>query len=396
MISNTSLHRRWWVLASLWTLYASFGLVAGSLAPLLSHIRNDLNMSHAAMGAALGAWPFVYLAVSAVVGKVLDRVGVRVGLALGAALIGMSGLLRGAAQSGTGLWLAVAVFGLGGPFISIGAPKLVTQWFTSQERGLAVGVYSTAPSVGWIVALVVADPLRTFFGDWRWVMVTFAFASLLSGLFWVGVGGSNPAAEMRPSQNESNSALWGDPTVRRLLFLAFMIFFVGHALTGWMPEMLHSGPWSTRGAAWLTASGIAVGVVGSLLIPGRVAPQARPKVLVAMFGAMAIAVWALVITPQLVQVIAVAVIGVVRVSSVPMAMLLLMSAPRVSDARMGAAAGLFFTAGELGGVTGPWFIGIARQNSADFVPAVAMLSLVALVSAVACWWFTRSGFFNNA
>ena len=396
VISNTSLHRRWWVLASLWTLYASFGLVAGSLAPLLSHIRNDLNMSHAAMGAALGAWPFVYLAVSAVVGKVLDRVGVRVGLALGAALIGMSGLLRGAAQSGTGLWLAVAVFGLGGPFISIGAPKLVTQWFTSQERGLAVGVYSTAPSVGWIVALVVADPLLTFFGDWRWVMVTFAFASLLSGLFWVGVGGSNPATEVGPSQNESNSALWGDPTVRRLLFLAFMIFFVGHALTGWMPEMLHSGPWSTRGAAWLTASGIAVGVVGSLLIPGRVAPQARPKVLVAMFGAMAIAVWALVITPQLVQVIAVAVIGVVRVSSVPMAMLLLMSAPRVSDARMGAAAGLFFTAGELGGVTGPWFIGIARQNSADFVPAVAMLSLVALVSAVACWWFTRSGFFNNA
>ncbi|MEC8975639.1 MAG: hypothetical protein VYE75_02815, partial [Actinomycetota bacterium] len=47
MISKTSSHRRWWVLASLWTLYASFGLVAGSLAPLLSHIRNDLNMSHA-------------------------------------------------------------------------------------------------------------------------------------------------------------------------------------------------------------------------------------------------------------------------------------------------------------------------------------------------------------
>jgi len=115
-----------------------------------------------------------------------------------------------------------------------------------------------------------------------------------------------------------------------------------------------------------------------------------------MFGAMAVAVWALAITPQLVQVVAVAIIGIVRVSSVPMAMLLLMSAPRVSDVRMGAAAGLFFTAGELGGVTGPWFIGIARQNSVDFVPAVAMLSLVALVSAVACWRFTRSGFFNNA
>ena len=396
MIGNTSPHRRWWVLASLWMLYASFGLVAGSLAPLLSHIRNDLNMSHAAMGAALGAWPFVYLAVSAVVGKLLDRVGVRVGLALGAALIGASGLLRGAAQSGTGLWFAVAVFGLGGPFISIGAPKLVTQWFTSEERGLAVGVYSTAPSVGWIVGLVIADPLRILFGDWRWVMVTFACASLLSALFWISVGGSNPDAVMPRSHNESSSALWGDPTVKRLLFLAFMIFFLGHALTGWMPEMLHSGLWSTRGAAWLTATGLGMGVIGSLLIPGRVAPRSRPQVLVAMFGAMSVAVWALAMTPQLVQVVAVVIIGIVRVSSIPMAMLLLMSAPRVSDVRMGAAAGLFFTAGELGGVTGPWFIGIARQNSVDFVPAVAMLSLVALVSAVACWRFTRSGFFNNA
>jgi CP family cyanate transporter-like MFS transporter len=396
MIGNTSPHRRWWVLASLWMLYASFGLVAGSLAPLLSHIRNDLNMSHAAMGAALGAWPFVYLAVSAVVGKLLDRVGVRVGLALGAALIGASGLLRGAAQSGTGLWFAVAVFGLGGPFISIGAPKLVTQWFTSEERGLAVGVYSSAPSVGSIVGLVAADPLRILFGGWRWVMVTFACASLLSGLFWISVGGSNSDVAMHSSQSESRSGLWADPTVRRILVLAFMIFFVGHALTGWMPEMLHSGLWSTRGAAWLTATGLGMGVIGSLLIPGRVAPRSRSQVLVAMFGAMAVAVWALAITPQLVQVVAVAIIGIVRVSSVPMAMLLLMSAPRVSDVRMGAAAGLFFTAGELGGVTGPWFIGIARQNSVDFVPAVAMLSLVALVSAVACWRFTRSGFFNNA
>ena len=162
-----SAHRKWWVLGSLWTLYASFGLVAGSLAPLLSHIRVELNMSHAAMGAALGAWPFVYLAVSAIAGKLLDRYGLRVGLAAGSVLIGASGLLRALAQSGSSLWLAVAVFGLGGPFISVGAPKLVTEWFSADERGLAVGLYSTASSLGAITALVIADPLRVVTGDWR-------------------------------------------------------------------------------------------------------------------------------------------------------------------------------------------------------------------------------------
>ena len=116
-------------------------------------------MSHATMGAALGAWPFVYLGVSAITGKFLDRYGIQIGLSLGALFIGVSGILRAGAQSGLGLWMAVAVFGLGGPFISIGAPKLVTEWFPVAQRGLAVGLYSTASSLGAITALVVADPI---------------------------------------------------------------------------------------------------------------------------------------------------------------------------------------------------------------------------------------------
>ena len=391
-----SAHRKWWVLGSLWTLYASFGLVAGSLAPLLSHIRVELNMSHAAMGAALGAWPFVYLAVSAIAGKLLDRYGLRVGLAAGSVLIGASGLLRALAQSGSSLWLAVAVFGLGGPFISVGAPKLVTEWFSADERGLAVGLYSTASSLGAITALVIADPLRVVTGDWRWVMVIFGTVSLTSGLLWVVVSSLNPVDQKPELTNEQYDGLWRDQTVRRILFLAFTIFFVGHALNGWMPEMLRTGPWSTRGAAWLTAGGITVGVIGSLIIPGRVNPHKRPQFLTMMFIAMGISVWALTVSSQTLHLFAIAVIGIVRVSSVPMAMLLLMSSRSVPDARMGVAGGLFFTAGELGGVSGPWFIGITRQNSADFGSSVAVLSLMAAVSAFACWRFWRSGFLDHA
>ena len=348
------------------------------------------------MGAALGAWPFVYLAVSTFAGKFLDRYGVQVGLTLGAVLIGASGLLRAAAQSGLGLWLAVAVFGLGGPFISIGAPKLVTEWFSSEERGLAVGLYSTASSLGAITALVVADPLRALTGHWRWVMIIFGSISLISGLAWVAVSSANPSKQNIESVDERQDGLWRDPTVQRILFLAFMIFFVGHALSGWMPEMLHTGPWSTRGAAWLTAGGITVGVIGSLIIPSRVKAHKRPQVLILMFAAMAVAVWALMASSQTPQIFAVAVIGIVRVSSVPMAMLLLMSSRSVPDARMGVAGGLFFTAGELGGVSGPWVIGVARQNSADFGSSVTILSVVAVLSAFACWRFWKSGFLQDA
>lgn len=394
-MADTSLSR-WLVLGSLWALYASFGLVAGSLAPLLSQIRLDLGMSHAAMGAALGAWPFVYLAVSAIAGKLLDRYGLHVGLAAGAVLISASALLRAGAQSGTTLWFAVAVFGLGGPFISIGAPKLVTEWFAAEERGLAVGLYSTASSLGAITALVIADPLRVATGHWRWVMVIFAAVSLTSGLLWVVVSSQNPLRNKPELIDDQHKGLWRDPTVRRILFLAFAIFFVGHALNGWMPEMLRTGPWSTRGAAWLTAGGITIGVIGSLIIPGQVNAYKRPQFLITMFVAMAVCVWALAASSQTLHIFAIAVIGIVRVCSVPMAMLMLMSSRSVPDARMGTAGGLFFTAGELGGVSGPWVIGIARQNSADFGSSVAVLSVVAVISAISCWRFWRSGLLDHA
>jgi cyanate permease len=227
-------------------------------------------------------------------------------------------------------------------------------------------------------------------------MVIFGTISLTSALLWVVVSSLNPIGEKPDLTNEQHDRLWRDQTVRRILFLAFTIFFVGHALNGWMPEMLRSGPWSTRGAAWLTAGGITVGVIGSLIIPGRVNPHKRPQVLISMFIAMAVAVWALAASSQTLQIFAIAVIGIVRVSSVPMAMLLLMSSRSVPDTRMGVAAGLFFTAGELGGVSGPWIIGIARQNSTDFGSSVALLSLMAVVSAFACWRFWRSGFLHHA
>ena len=162
---------RWWMLGSLWLLYASFGLVAGSLAPLLERVRLDLGMSRAAIGAALGAWPFVYLFMAIGAGRILDRIGLRWGLLLGVLGVAASGFARAGAQGTLSLWLAVALFGFGGPFISVGAPKLVAEWFGEAERGRAVGVYSTASSMGTVIALLTAGPLREAFGSWRWVLV---------------------------------------------------------------------------------------------------------------------------------------------------------------------------------------------------------------------------------
>ena len=120
---------RWVILAGVWLLYTTIWVSVASLAPLVSAIEADLGISHAAMGAVLGAWQFVYIGAAIPCGLLLDRIGTRHAFTLGALLMAGSALGRSFAEDHTQLLLTVGLFGLGGPIISAGAPKIVAEWF---------------------------------------------------------------------------------------------------------------------------------------------------------------------------------------------------------------------------------------------------------------------------
>ena len=111
-----------------------------TIAPLIQPITRDLAISHSALGTILGAWPLVYIAGAAGCGALTDHMGPRRTLVLALLIIAASGALRGLADGYLSMFLGVAVFGLGGPLVSIGAPKVVSLWFTGKERGLAMGI----------------------------------------------------------------------------------------------------------------------------------------------------------------------------------------------------------------------------------------------------------------
>ena len=139
---------RWVMLGLLWLLYAAFGLVLGSIAPLVTPILADLNMSYTQMGFILGSWPLAYIAVAMVAGAIIDKWGIRQSLLVGVIIIGLSATLRYFANSFVAMLLAVALFGVGGPMISIGCPKTISVWFRGKSRGTAVGIYMTGPWTG--------------------------------------------------------------------------------------------------------------------------------------------------------------------------------------------------------------------------------------------------------
>ena len=82
--------------------------------------------------------------------------------------------------------------------------------------------------------------------------------------------------------------------------------------------------------------------------------------------------------------------GIARSSMMTVAILLLMEAPGVPKARLGLAAGLFFTAAEIGGVLGPLTIGVLSDLTNGFSVPLTVLSGVCLVLLVLIGVLARS------
>ncbi|MFC1928111.1 MFS transporter [Chloroflexota bacterium] len=126
---------RWVILALVWLLYVAFGLVSFSISPLVTPILKDLDISYGQMGIILGSWQLTYIAVAIIAGTIIDKWGVRKSLFIGTIIIGLSAVLRYFPNGFGSLLPIVALFGVGGPFISIGAPKTISVWFNGEGPG---------------------------------------------------------------------------------------------------------------------------------------------------------------------------------------------------------------------------------------------------------------------
>ncbi|MFC2047940.1 MFS transporter, partial [Chloroflexota bacterium] len=110
---------RWVMLVLVWLLFCVFSVIVRSLAPLVTPILEDLNISYSQMGLIMGSWPFTYIAVAVIAGAIMDRWGIRKSLLVGIIIVGLSEVLRYFANGFATMLLCVALLGLGGPMISI-------------------------------------------------------------------------------------------------------------------------------------------------------------------------------------------------------------------------------------------------------------------------------------
>ena len=377
------------MLAGVWLVYFSFGVLVASMAPLVAPITAELGISHGAMGTVLGAWPLVYIASSLPAGALLDRMGPRRSIMLCSILITLSGILRGLADDYLSMFLAVAVFGLGGPLISIGAPKVVSLWFEGKERGLAMGFYISGPAIGSIMSLSLTNSvLMPFFdGDWRAVMLVYAGVAIVCGVLWVLVSSHRAsrtmerriAAEPRRPQVQVFGKLLAEPAVRLILVMSIGTFAFNHGLNNWLPEILRTGGMAAATAGYWASVPSAVGIFAALAIPRFATEQRRILILGLLIVAAGIATMLLHLSAGPLLALGLMCQGVSRGAMMAVLILVLVESRGVDSRNAGAAGGLFFSAAEVGGVLGPVLVGTIHDLTGGFAASLYMMTVICAI-----------------
>ena len=378
---------RWAMLWGVWLLYFAFALAIASMAPLVYKLMADLNMHRGEMGTVLAAWQLTYIFCSVPCGGLLDRFGPRRMMFVSVLVIAASVALRGIASDYVTLLLAVMVFGLGGPLISSGAPKVVSLWFAGKERGLAMGIYFTGNATGGIVAVALTNSvfLPAVGGDWRDLMSVFALFVIAIGVVWMAIS-AHPAsrdmeaklsAEVKRRSRDVFLELVCDPVVRLVLLMGLFILFFNHGMNHWLPDLLRSYGMTPSEAGYWAAIPTLFGMVASLSLPRMATPDKRFAILLGLFlcaAAATLMVWSAA-GPLLA--IGLVLQGMCRGAMTSISILLLIESGDGNTSRVGAASGLYFSVGEVGGVLGPMSMGVLAHATGDFDASLFMMFGVA-------------------
>jgi cyanate permease len=396
--ATPSASRKWWVLFGLWLLYASFGLIIASIAPMVLDIERSLGISHAAMGSVMGAWQLVYIFAAIPCGILLDRMGGKYALLVGAGLIALSAAGRALADDYWSFLFAVMLFGIGGPIISSGAPKVVAELFTGSQRGLAMGIYMTGPAVGGVVCLTLTNAyfLPLFDMDWRKVMLLWSSVAAAAGLLWWLLATVQrvqkapvQAGEVHVPQLQIMRELIQAPAVRVVLCMSVGVFLYNHGLNNWLPELLRLGGKSPVAAGYWAALPTVVGILGSLLIPRLAIGQRRFQILGMLCFCALLASLMLQATDTVTLTGGLILQGIARSSLMTVLILTLVELPGIGEQRVGVASGMFFSAAEIGGVLGPLGMGVIYDTSGSFSGSLMALTSVAAVMMLGAGYLAR-------
>ncbi len=378
-----------WVLTAIaFTVAVGFGIVA----PVIPLYAQSFGVGAAAAGAVVSVFALMRLVSSLGGGRLVDLLGERKVLASGVAIVAVSSLLAGLAQSYLQLLLLRGAGGVGSAMFTVSAFALMYRVVASHQRGRAAGLIQsgflfggiTGPAIGGALAEVsLRAPFFVYAGG-----LGVATAIAIVALPDPGQGSTEPPAPQAGTTNEDEPP---HPIRAALADRAYQAALVANFGTGWAFFGVRSSLLPLfvadalgREARWVGIGFVVSAVTQALLLwpAGRVTDMVgrRPAILggslVATVALALLALW-----PSLPGfLVSMAVYGAAAafLGTAPAA-----AVGDVVGTRSGTVVAVFQMAGDLGAICGPLVAGWLAQEvsfeSAFWVTA-AMVLLGALMA----------------
>ncbi|MGB1343269.1 MAG: spinster family MFS transporter [Pseudomonadales bacterium] len=241
------------------------------LSILLEPIKQDLGLSDTALGMLTGfAFALFYATLGIPIARLADRGNRRnliaIALTVWSAMTAVSGL----AQNFWHLLIARIGVGVGEAGCSPPAHSMIADYFPSENRATALGIYALGIPFGILFGFIAGGWLNEFFG-WRVAFFVVGVPGILLALLVRyslrepprGMAEGRTATEDQPGVLETFKFLWTKKSFRHMAIGGGLTAFVGYGIVTWVPSFLIRSYGMGTGDAG-TYLGLILGIPGGI------------------------------------------------------------------------------------------------------------------------------------
>lgn len=352
-----------------------------AVGPLVSEIRQDLNLSNAAFGLLTTLPLLAFGVVSAFTSLVTRRLGIEWTLAAALMLLA-GGILIRVFYDATLLYVGTALVGVAIAFGNVLLPGLVKRDFPGHQ-GIMTSTYSSAMGLGAMFGAGISAPMMAWFGiGWRGSLAAWAIPAGVALLVWI------PQLRYRTRPRHARrlgKALRGLGRshvawhVAVFMGLQSLTFYV---ILAWLPDYLMNRGFGVVESGWLLALSQGTGIFGTLFLPAIAARKPDQQRLIWMLMVLeGVALVGLLLPVQILLPLWISIIGFVLGGSFGLALLFIVL--RTADTETATElSGMAQSTGYLIAATGPTLFGFLYDLTGTWTAAMAFLISILLFKLI--------------
>jgi CP family cyanate transporter-like MFS transporter len=276
------------------------------------------------------------------------------------------------------------LMGLVGPTVSVGVPKAVAAWFTGEDKGLAVGIYSTGLFIGAATANAITNSIiLPFLGSWRSTLGVYGVFGLFVTVIWILYG-----KEAGPTQSSGDfttiiKALKRIIRIKEVwLVIAFSFSWMlsVYDLQSWLPKLLELKNVDIVLAGVLASIPNWFGLLGGPALPILGRWISRKYAIILSILIQGLMIYLIGTSLGIALILSLILYGVFSAGLPPLGFVTLMEFPEVGPKYMGVATGLMFSVIAVGGFIGPYLVGYLLDVTGSTYWGILTLTIIMLLS----------------